>query len=348
VAPAVGAGGDGTGVPADRAASIPYKRSPADGSGMTAPDVLVPHSVGVDRAESLAAAIRGVVDGELRLARTPAETLAGIADVEAVVTNRLTGEQLAAAERLEWVHALSAGVDHFDREALAERGVVLTNSAGVHAEPIAEQVLAFMLTFERGLHEARANQERGVWQRVEGGELRGKTLGVVGVGSIGTRVAELGSALGMRVLGTKRDLDAVPDAVDGAYPADEYHELLGPSDYLVVACPLTDETRGLLGMDEFTQMGGDGVLINVARGEICDQEQLVSALQHRVIGGAALDVFETEPLPADSPLWDLPNVLITPHMAGSTPRKPERWRALIETNYAALSAGDRDAMKNVV
>lgn len=313
---------------------------------MTAHDVLLPHSVGSDRAETLAGAVRDVVDGELRIARTPAETLELVEDAPVVLTNRLTEDQLEAAEELEWVHALSAGVDHFDREALRERDVLLTNSSGIHAEPIAEQVLCYMLTFERNLHEARCNQERGVWERVEGGELRGKTLGIIGVGSIGGRVAELGSALGMTVLGTKRDLETMPGAVDEAFAADDFYPVLDRADYVVLACPLTDDTERLLDMDAFRAMGGESVLVNVGRGALCDQDHLVSALQHRIIRGAALDVFEEEPLPSDSVLWDLSNVIVTPHMAGSTPHKADRWRAIVETNYAAFAAGDYDAMEN--
>lgn len=162
---------------------------------------------------------------------------------------------------------------------------------------------------------------------------------MIGVGAIGTRVAELGSALGMDVLGTKRDLDSMPDVVDDAYPADEHRTVCRESDYLVLACPLTDETEALIGMDELRLLGEDGVLVNIARGGVCDQSALVRACQAHLIRGAALDVFEEEPLPSDSPLWNLSNVIVTPHMAGSTPKKLGRWAEIIAENFEALAGG---------
>lgn len=315
---------------------------------MSDTDLLLTHHVGPDRGAEIAAAVAPAVDGEVIVARTPEETNARLGEVRAVVSGRFTEELVDAADRLEWLHVLSAGVDHVPLEALAERGVVVTNSAGVHAEPIAEQVLCYMLTFQRNLHAARRNQERGVWERVEGRELRDATVGIIGVGAIGGRVAELCAALGCEVLGVKRDRSTMPESVDRGFGPDEYHELLLESDYVVLACPLTDETEGLLGYEEFRVMRNDAVLVNIARGEVCEQDDLVRALQYGTIRGAALDVFETEPLPPESPLWDLSNVVITPHMAGSTPNKVDRWRELLATNYAALVANDPDAMTNRV
>lgn len=218
--------------------------------------------------------------------------------------------------------------------------VALTNASGVHAEPIVEQVLGAMLRFERRFLESQANRARKSWERVEGGELRGTTLGIIGVGAIGSRVADLGRAFGMTVLGTKRDPDSMPDAVDEGFGADDYDERCRRSDYLVLACPLTEETAGLLGMDECRQMPSDAVLGNVARGEVVDEAALARALQYKVLRGAALDVFETEPLPADSPLWELSNVLLTPHMAGSTPPKAGRWAELLAGNYRRFGDGE--------
>jgi len=152
----------------------------------------------------------------------------------------------------------------------------------------------------------------------------------------------------MAVVGTKRDTSDASEAVDDLLPADEYHELLRRSDYVVLACPLTDETEGLLGIPEFRLLDSDAVLVNIARGEVVDQGALVRALQYGMIRGAALDVFEEEPLPPESVLWDLSNVVVTPHMAGSTPHKDERWIDIITTNYEALAADDLDAPVNRV
>ncbi len=305
------------------------------------------HRIAPDTASGLRDALDGrLPDGALVRARTGDETDELLPEADGMVTAGLSEEMLDAAENLQWVQVLSAGVDHYDVDALRARDVVLTNASGVHAEPIAEQVLWYLLTFERRLHVGVRQQERGVWERFEGGELRGKTLGIVGVGAIGTRVAEVGAGLGMRVVGTKRDVTDAPAVLDDVYPADEYAEVLRQADYVVLACPLTDETRGLVGSEEFRLMPSDAVLVNIARGDVVDEAALIRALQYRQIRGAGLDVFSTEPLPAESPLWDLSNAVLTPHMAGSTPHKTERWREIIVENYDALAAGDRDEMVN--
>jgi len=316
---------------------------------MADPTLLLAHTVSPDRTDALRAELRDRLPaGTLATATTARETEERIRTADGVVVGRFDEDWLDAADRLAWVQALSAGVDFLPLDAIEDAGVALTNASGVHAEPIAEQVLAYMLSFERGLVETTRNQGRGVWERVEGGELRGKTLGVVGVGAIGSRVAELGSALGMEVLGTRRDTSEVPDGVDELFEASAYPTLCRRADYLVLACPLTDDTEGLVGMDELRLLGEDGVLVNIARGDVAVQDELVRALQYGVIEGAALDVFSEEPLPPDSVLWELSNVVVTPHMAGSTPHKTGRWADIVVENYEALAADDPGAMVNRV
>ena len=317
----------------------------------TAPETLMLHTVSNSRwtdATALRAAIEDQLpDLSLRVARTPDESRERVESAEVVVTTSLPDDVLGRAEDLRWVQALSSGVDFFDFETLRERDVALTNVAGVHAEPIAEQVLGYLLAFERGIVEGIRNQHRGVWERYEGGELRGKTLGIVGLGAVGTRTAELGRAFGMTVLATKRDPSTAPDVVDDVYGPDGLHEALIESDYVVVACPLTADTRGLVGREELGCMKGSAVLVNVARGPIVDEAALTEGLQQRVIRGAALDVFEHEPLAKDSPLWDLSNVVLTPHMAGSSPAKTSRTADVFAENYAAYRDG-RDLPTRVV
>ena len=313
---------------------------------MTEPTLLVTHTVPPETTEGLLDALRTELpDAEILTTATPAETEAQLDRADALVTLRLDAETVEAGE-FEWVQALSAGVDHYPQETLQEADVALTNASGVHAEPIGEQVLGAMLSFERRFLESQRNKDRNSWERVEGGELNGKTLGIVGVGAIGSRVAELGSAFGMEVLGTKRDPETMPDAVDEAFGADGHTALCQRADYLVLACPLTDETEGLIGAPEFRLLDSDAVLVNIARGAVCDEEALIRALQYKQIRGAALDVFETEPLPAESPLWDLSNVLLTPHMAGSTTKKDERWANIIGENYRRF--GTEESLVNRV
>jgi phosphoglycerate dehydrogenase-like enzyme len=286
-------------------------------------------------------------DADLRVAHTPPESRERIATADVVVTASLSTDLLDRAESLQWVQAVSSGVDAYPRDRLREAGVVLTNAAGIHGEPIAEQVLGYLLTFERRLHRARDRQSRRTWQRYEVGELRGKTLGLVGVGAVGTRLAEIVQPFDVEVLGVKRHPETVPPVVDEVVGPDRLYDVLTRVDYLVVACPLTAETRGMLGHDELGALPSSAVLVNIARGEIVDQAALVAQLRSRGIRGAALDVAEEEPLPADSPLWDLPNAVVTPHVAGASPREAERLADLFAENYAAF-VDDPDAMPSRV
>ena len=319
---------------------------------MADPTVLVSHTVDAgywSDVDDFCTEIEArVPEVDLRVARTPSETRDLASEADALLATYVSTDLLDAAPGLRWIQALSSGVDFLDLEAIEARGVALTNAAGVHAEPIAEQVLGYLLTFERGIHTGIRQQEEGVWQRYSGGEIRGKTLGIVGLGAIGSRAAEYAGAFGMTVVGTKRDPETVPEAVDEVYPPDGLFEVLGRSDYVVLSCPLTPETRGLVGREELGAMQGNAVLVNVARGAVVDEDALVYALQQGGIRGAALDVFEEEPLPPESPLWDLPNVVVTPHMAGSTPHKFERIAGIFAANYEAFADGRLEELRNRV
>lgn len=312
------------------------------------PQVLVMHEAphGDDVSALIAAIESRRPDVDLVHADSYAESRELIVDAEIVITRELSAELLDAAESLEWVQALNAGVDSYDLDRLQQMDVALTNAAGVHAIPAGEQVLGYMIVFERRLHRGLRQQSRREWHHYTGGELHGKTVGVVGVGSIGGRVAELTSALGMTVVGTKRRPEDSPDHVDEIYGPDDLHQVLGQSDYVVVTCPLTSETRGLFGPREFSSMRADGVLVNVGRGPVVQEDALATALQTGKLRGAALDVQETEPLPRASPLWDHTDVILTPHMAGSTPQYLERCGEIFAENYAHYLDGEPDAFRN--
>ncbi|WP_281195197.1 D-2-hydroxyacid dehydrogenase [Halorubrum sp. F4] len=321
----------------------------------TATDVLIHHSVpgvfGTDFRRRLCSRVDAALPAADRIetARTAAETRAAIGDVNVVLTVRPVSETLPDGAAPDWIQTLNAGVDSYDLAELDARGVAVTNASGVAANPIAEQVLGYLLAFERRIHRGIRQQEReGVWRDYSAGELRGKTLGIVGVGAIGTRVAELATGFDLEVIGTKRTPETAPDVVDEAYPPSGLSELLVRSDHVVLACPLVEETRGLIGREELMAMGSDAVLVNVARGEVVDEPALETALQQGRIRGAALDVFEEEPLPADSPLWNLPNAIITPHMAGSTPKYADRIGDLFAENYERYADGELDELRNRV
>lgn len=315
-----------------------------------APEVLLLHTVKsspwANQAEirdELEDAIPGV---NLRIARTPPDSDRMVQTAEIIVASFLPSELLAAASNLRWVQALSSGVDFYDFETFREREIALTNVAGIHAEPIAEQVIGYMLTFERRIHTGIRQQDRNVWERYQAGEIRGKTLGIIGLGAIGGQIATYAKAFGMDVIGTKRDPDTAPDDVDEAHPPTGLFDVLSRSDYVVLACPLTDETRGLIGNKELGTMKSEAFLINIARGEVVDEDALIYALQQSVIRGAALDVFEEEPYETDSPLWNLSNVIMTPHMAGATPHKSARVAALFAENYDAYVEEGLEGLSN--
>jgi phosphoglycerate dehydrogenase-like enzyme len=313
------------------------------------PPILLPYTIGSEAAAVLRSELTTELsDITIEYAPTPPTSRAAIETASVVVAFGLPDDLLACAESLRWVQALSAGVNTYDVDALDAAGVVLTTVSGIHAQPIAEQVLGYMFAFERGIHTGLRQQQRHVWERYTVGELADATLGIVGVGAIGQRVAELASAVGMQTLGIKRDLETGGDNVDELFGPDRLYEVLLRADYVVLACPLTDETRGLIGREELQTMNDEGVLINIARGDVVDEETLAHALQSGWIRGAALDVFSTEPLPAESPLWDLSNVIVTPHIAGLSPHYMERSAAIVAENYRTFVAGDLDAMKNRV
>jgi len=246
---------------------------------------------------------------------------------------------------LRWIHLLSAGVDGLMRRRIKESDLLLTNSSGVHGKQIAEHVFAFILSFNRNLPRFVINQRKKRWERGEEEEMRevyGKTLGVLGFGAIGERVVEVGKGLGMKALATKRRLKEgkrVENKVT-LYDSGRTGELLRRSDYLVVALPLTKRTAGALGLEEFEAMKETAFFVNIGRGELVRERELVEALRRKEIAGAGLDVFEEEPLPEESPLWEMENVIITPHNAGMTPHYGERALDLFLEDLARYAAGE--------
>jgi phosphoglycerate dehydrogenase-like enzyme len=238
---------------------------------------------------------------------------------EIMVGWNLPREAVQRSTRLRWIHSTAAGVDQLLYPEVRERDLIITTSSGIH-QPLVEHVFALLLALVRRLHVAIRNQQERRWDRSRavGSEVRGLTLGVLGLGSIGTEVAAKAAAFGMRVIGTKRTPGAVPH-VERVYPPEALHEVLAAADVVVVALPLTDATRGLLGDREFQAMKPGALLINIGRGPIVQETALIRALQEHQIGGAGLDVFEREPLPADNPLWAMEDVIITPHVSGGWP-----------------------------
>lgn len=243
---------------------------------------------------------------------------------------------------LRWMHSAVAGVDRFPLDAIESAGIVLTNSTGVHRESVGETVLGMMLMFARRLAAAVANQQSSAWERPEWHEaftLDGGSLCVVGLGALGKGIAERAAALGMDVTGVRRS-GAPVDAVGEVYTPDRLHDAIADATFVALAVPLTDETRHMIGPAEFEVMRDDAYLLNVARGAVVEQSALVDALETGTIAGAGLDVFEEEPLPADSPLWGMDEVIVTPHIGGADRNYAGGIAELVRENVAYVEDGE--------
>jgi phosphoglycerate dehydrogenase-like enzyme len=252
---------------------------------------------------------------------------------------------------LQWLHQRGAGINRISTPRLVQSEVILTNGSGNHAPNIAEHVLGMMLAFARQLPAlVRAQQERR-WQTPDAStlfELSGQTLAIVGFGAIGSALAERAAALGMKVVGVRRSAGAagLPANVTAMFTSERLDDALRDADHVVVSLPLTSETRGLFSTARVAAMKRGAYLYNVGRGALVDPAALLAALRSGQLAGAGLDVTEPEPLPADSPLWLEPKVLITAHSSGQTPRSFERYRALLLDNMQRFSRGE--PLRNVV
>jgi phosphoglycerate dehydrogenase-like enzyme len=246
----------------------------------------------------------------------------------------------ALAPHLRWVQLTHAGAERVDPALTG--GVTFTTVGGMSAGPIAEWVVATMLMFAKGWPDTFRDQQAHRYRRFMPRELAGATVGIVGLGTIGSEVARRARTLGCHVIATRRSLTARTShaLVDEALPPADLDYLLGASDYVVLTAPLTPETRGLIDARALRAMRADGVLINVSRGGLVDEAALTHALREHTIGGAALDVFAEEPLPADSPLWDLERAILSPHIAAGIPDYYTRATTVCCDNLARYLRGE--------
>ncbi|TBL80115.1 D-2-hydroxyacid dehydrogenase [Paenibacillus thalictri] len=249
--------------------------------------------------------------------------------------------QLNALPELRWIQLPSAGANGYtQRSALAEH-VIVTNSSGVFGVAGAEHAIALMLAFTRQLHVHYDQQRRKIWKRNPYClEVQDSTVGIIGLGDIGGGIAQRAKGLGARVIAVKRTVTACPPFVDRLYALEDVDSLLAEADFLVLALPLTAETQGFLNAERIGRIKKGAVLINVGRGPTVDESALIRALQNGDISGAGLDVTDVEPLPQISPLWELPNVLITSHSVGVTPRKEERRVSILRQNLRRFLSGE--------
>jgi len=272
-----------------------------------------------------------------------------IRDAEIFFGWSLRGEQVLAAKKLRWIHSTAAAVHQLMSPELRASDIIVTNARSVHGPVVAEHTIALMFALAKCLPSAVRYQQQRVWaqeqisyQHPHPTELAGSTLGLIGFGAIGSEVARSAVALGMRVLVVRQH----PDRESGIKPEiksfgpDLLDEVISQSDFLVLAAPHTEVTRRLINAERLARMKPTAYIINVARGALIDEAALTDALRHHRIGGAALDVFDHEPLPAGSPLWELDNLLITPHTAATSDKMWERHYALIKENLRRYFAGE--------
>lgn len=273
---------------------------------------------------------------------------ASLAEAEIVYGLRLPQDVIKKAPNLKWVQVMSAGVERFLDADMRESQVVLTNVSGIHAIPISEFVIGLMLMFVKDSSTCMDLKQKRKWERISPVVLANKTVGIVGLGSIGQQVARLAKAFGMRVVATRRSAREGDRArnVDAMVPSSRLNDLLGESDFVVLSVPFTAETSMLMGESELRSMKQSARLINIARGGIVDEHALIRALREGWIAGAGLDVFANEPLPVDSPLWTLPNVFVSPHVSGTREDYVLAATKLFVDNLHRYLAGKR--LRNVV
>ncbi|MHB1357792.1 MAG: D-2-hydroxyacid dehydrogenase [Anaerolineae bacterium] len=262
-------------------------------------------------------------------------------DVE-IFAGSVPAEMLARARHLRWFHQWGAGADWLlSRPERLPAGVVLTNMSGLHAVQISEQIMSYILAFARNLHQALRAQQEHRWRPADWNELfelPGKTMLLLGLGGIGARTAKVAAALGLNVVGVRSHPERQVAGITQMHSPEDLPKLWPVADFVVLALPLTPKTRGLVGEKELRTMKSSAYLINIGRGGLVDELALIQALQQGWIAGAGLDVFAHEPLPADSPLWSMENVIITAHYAGRSPNHEEGAMAILLDNVRRYSS----------
>jgi phosphoglycerate dehydrogenase-like enzyme len=269
-----------------------------------------------------------------------------VRQAEVIVATRIPESLGKRAPALRWLQFTSAGVDHLWRSWLDEGRVTVTCARSIHAKPMAEFALGCILFFAKGFRQMLDQQAERIYRKFLMREIADRTMCLVGVGEIGGAIAARAQDFGLKTIGVRRHADRPHPHLDEIVAEDRWHEALARADYVVSSLPLTERTRGMFDAAAFRAMRPDAVFVNVGRGKTVVESDLIGALKEKRIGGAALDVFEREPLPADSPLWAMENVLVSPHMAADTPLYMERFTDILCDNLRRYATGE--PLRNVV
>jgi D-2-hydroxyacid dehydrogenase (NADP+) len=305
------------------------------------PRVSVKDGVKLFAAEQRLGELKAIPGDRLEKEMKAAEGAGGeldslLAEAEIIVGGLIFPQKMyQRAPNLKWLHVTTVGMERYSSMDFMQSNIIITNSRGVISIPIAEQAIMFMLMLTKKAQRLVINKEKKLWDRYTTPELYGKTAGLIGAGSIGNEIAKRAKGLGMKVIATKRSVnqnEPVNADIDKMYPPDQLKELLHNSDFVIVAAPLTAETKGMIGIEEFKAMKKTAHIINIARGPIINESAMIRALKEGWIAGAGLDVFEVEPLPPDNELWVMPNVIISPHSSGVSEMQPYRLVALVCDN----------------
>lgn len=286
---------------------------------------------------------------------TPEEVQARVNDFDVMVCSGYWQDKwLEQASQLKFVQSISAGINQYGLEKFKAAGIRLASAAGVNANAVSEHAMAHILSFSRLMHTGRDLQHKKQYRGMIGDipkredELGGKTILIVGLGRIGQRLARLAKAFDMHVIGTKRNADVELPNVDHVYRSDQLANIANQADFLALTCPLTPETENLIDAELLGNMKRSSYLINMARGPVVDEMALIKALQNGQIAGAGLDVFSEEPLPVASPLWEMENVIVTPHTAGETQKYEDNVIDILLENLDRLAAGKQELYNQVV
>lgn len=306
--------------------------------------LVIINSMKPDRIADIASAVPGAV---VEAYPTVKEALPHVADADAIAMWGFQDAEplLSAAPHVRWVHSLSDGVERLLTPSMLTRPILLTNSHGVHDKAVSEHAMALLLSWFHRIPEAVRNQDAHLWKRPKGDILNKKNLLVVGFGGIGRAIAERAKVFGMTVTAVKRTR-ADELFADKVYSTEDILSVLPTADVIVAALPSTPATENFFDAEKFGAMKKGAFFINIARASVVDESALLAALQNGPIAGAALDVFSKEPLPADHPLWDMKNVIMTPHTASMTPDFWDRLLELLKENFAAFSVGQ--TLANVI